>query len=241
MLLASGAGHSLGTDSRSCLLTATSTSATDAQKPYADLIARSKALTPAQKNQAQQIFNTGFTLWQSGDFQTALKAFKRGLDIDPANPQANYYYGDCLRQTKQRKDAVEFLTRAKEFGGSTTEGFKAETALEELAKPPTVDEMSSEELKDLYVGTWKEGNAEFKISKDAKGELIISGSLYVFLAGTYYFRDLKFDGKEITYTFRLDEKIFWQKTLHIVSPDRMEGTSVCSWAGTAPTFAIRVK
>jgi tetratricopeptide (TPR) repeat protein len=205
---------------------------------YADLVERSKALTPDQKNQAQQMFNTGFTLWQSGDFASATQAFKEGLDIDPANSQANYYYGDCLRQAKHRNEAIEYFKRANALGGGSPERFKAKAALDELAKPPTVDEMSSEELKDLYVGTWNEfgeGDREFKISKDAKGDLIISGSFYRFLAGTFYFMDLTFDGKQIT--FFINEPKF-ARTLHLVSPDKMEGSQNPS---SIKDFATRLK
>lgn len=50
---------------------------------YADLLVKSAALTVEQKAKAQQLFATGFGLWQSGNFEAAAKAFQDGLAIDP--------------------------------------------------------------------------------------------------------------------------------------------------------------
>src|SRR3989338_4591825 len=38
---------------------------------YTDLIARSRAMSPAQIAKAQEIFLTAFTLWRDGDFKSA--------------------------------------------------------------------------------------------------------------------------------------------------------------------------
>jgi len=102
--------------------------------PYADLVAKSVSLSPNQKSKAAQLFSTGFSLWQGGDFASAKMAFQEGLDIDPANPEANFYYGDSLRVLKQRREAAEYLRRASTLGAGSPESFKARTALAELAK-----------------------------------------------------------------------------------------------------------
>ena len=68
---------------------------------YADLRARSAALTPDQRAQAQHLFAAAFTLWQSGDFAAAQEGFAQGLVIDPANGMANYYMGDLLKRQNQ--------------------------------------------------------------------------------------------------------------------------------------------
>ena len=73
-----------------------------AQTDTAALTTKSAALGAEDKAKAQQLFATGFSLWQSGDFAAAELAFKQGLDIDPANAQANYYYGDCLARRKRQ-------------------------------------------------------------------------------------------------------------------------------------------
>jgi formylglycine-generating enzyme required for sulfatase activity len=107
--------------------------------PYAVLVARSAAASPADKQAAVQAFHAGFTLWQSGDFASAEAAFKQGLDLDPTNGMANFYYGDCLQRRGDNADAGEYMARAVFFGGQSTEAFKARTALASLPAPPAPD------------------------------------------------------------------------------------------------------
>jgi TolA-binding protein len=57
---------------------------------------RSQALLPAERERAQRVFDQAFALWQAGDFDSAKLGFERGLGIDPANGNANYYLGDIL-------------------------------------------------------------------------------------------------------------------------------------------------
>ena len=129
---------------------------TDAQTPYADLIARSKALTPAQSEQARKLFNTGFTLWQSGDFESAELGFKDGLEIDPANAPANFYYADCLLKKKDKTGAKEYLAHAAALGAGTAEGLKARVQLKQLlSAPKEISEMTPEEISKALVGEWK--------------------------------------------------------------------------------------
>ena len=108
------------------------------QAAYAELTARSAALTPEQKAQATQLFSTGFSLWQSGDFGSAALAFKQGLDLDSANAPANFYYGDCLKQTGDTKNAVDYFGRAAALGAGTAEGFKAKSAVDALTNVATI-------------------------------------------------------------------------------------------------------
>jgi len=104
--------------------------------PYADLIAKSNALSPADKARAKQIFMTGFDLWKSGDIASAMFAFKQGLDIDPTNGPANYYYADCLNRQGNQVDAFEYFSRAAALGGANKEAFEAQAALSGM--PPSV-------------------------------------------------------------------------------------------------------
>jgi len=96
---------------------------------YADLVARSRAMAPVQRNQALDLFKTGLQLWKSGNFASAMLAFKQGLDIDPANGPANYYYADCLHRLGNETDAREYYFRAITLGGSSKEAFLAQTIL----------------------------------------------------------------------------------------------------------------
>lgn len=122
---------------------------------YSAFVARSAALSPADKARAQQLFATGFSLWQSGDFAAAEIGFKNGLVIDPANALANYYYGDCLARRKDRARARDYLARAVAFGGMTAEGLKAQAELQQLSSAPThVDDMTTDDFRVALVGEW---------------------------------------------------------------------------------------
>jgi formylglycine-generating enzyme required for sulfatase activity len=106
---------------------------------YADLTARSSAASPADKQAALKAFAVGFTLWQSGDFPSAEAAFKQGLDLDPTNGMANFYYGDCLQRRGAKADAADYMARAVFFGGQSAEAFKAQTTLASLPSPTDLD------------------------------------------------------------------------------------------------------
>ena len=203
---------------------------------YSDLTRQSAALPPEQKAKARELFSTGFTLWQSGDFAAATIAFQTGLDIDPANGVANYYLGDCFRRAKQRQEAMEFLTRASVLGAGSPESFKAAAALKELAKPPVVEEMSPEQLKELYIGTWAmEGNSKFKftISHDDNGVLSIKGTAGSCFLGCAHYKKISADGKSIQFTVDND----WFYTFRLTGPNRFEGDARGPVNHT--TFAIR--
>jgi len=223
-----------------CLASAFGIARAQSTATYPELQKQSALLTSEQRNTARQLFETGFALWQSGEFGAAGKAFKRGLEIDPANVQANYFYGDSLQKAKQRKEASEYFKRASSLGAGTPEGFKAEAALEEIAKPVSVTEMAPEDLRELYVGNWiMEGSESylFAISITETGTLMVSGSPKCFLCSGEY-RDLVVDGKSVK--FRLDDNFLY--TFRLISPDRLEGT----YQGTGltagysgPAFAVR--
>lgn len=138
-----------------------------AQGSAADPAAVSSSLTNEQRAQARQLFATGFELWQGGDCAAAVLAFGQGLVIDPANPQANFYRGDCLQKLRRREEAAEAFKRAMTYGAGTPEGFKAQAALNALAKPASVQELSENDIKTLLVGNWRGygdcGNDNFEI------------------------------------------------------------------------------
>ena len=140
------------------------------------LTAQSAALTPEQRTQAQNLFATSFSLWQSGDFAAAEIGFQNGLAVDPANALANYYYGDCLARRKDRVKAKAFLERAVAFGKMTAEGLKAQAELAALETAATDPEsMSASELQQAFVGTWvwDLGQCVPRTGLETKGQLEI--------------------------------------------------------------------
>lgn len=193
----------------------------------AELSAKSTSLTDEERKGSQKSFSVGFDLWQSGDCNAAVMAFRRGLDIDPANPQANFYYGDCLQRLRRRDEAAEALRRAAKFGDGTPEGYKALAMLEAISKPPTLSEMSGEEKRKLFIGVWApkgDRDSAFTI-QEQDGKLTINGEASCFLcAGMSYF-DLEFLN-DTTIRFGITNPMatgnFYR--FRMVNPDYLEGT-----------------
>lgn len=182
-------------------------SAAWAQPSYADLAAQSAALSVEQRLEARRLFATGFELWQGGDCSAATLAFGQGLKLDPANPQANYYHGDCLLKLRRRDEATEAFRRSSALGAGSTEGFKAQAALESLAKPRTFQELGDDEIRPQLLGTWEVAQRcswgsttdSFRIdSIDADGRASIKEWG---LRGTL--EEFVFSGKRVNFTFAI--------------------------------------
>lgn len=61
------------------------------------------------------LFDIGSVYFEEGDFDSAINAYERILDIDPKNPQANYILGSVYMQAKQyRKAEIVLLSLIKE-------------------------------------------------------------------------------------------------------------------------------
>ena len=106
---------------------------------YADLISRAAAASPEDKQAARNAFHAGLALWKSGDFPSAEAAFKLGLDLEPTNGMADFYYGDCLQRRGDAAGAGDYMARAMFFGGQSPEAFKAQAALASLPAPADPD------------------------------------------------------------------------------------------------------
>jgi tetratricopeptide (TPR) repeat protein len=208
-----------------CAQERSSNTTTSPPMQHADVPDNSHSPTSDEKLQAQQLFSTGFGLWQSGDFESAAKAFKRGLSLDPRNIQANYYLGECLRKTNHREEAKQSYSRVVALGANTPEGFKAATALEQLAKPATPDEMTNDELIQAFVGTWKldYNGHEIKIYTDPAGKLQIKGSFGCFpIPPCIHYVNLSQEGNKVH--FSADTSLVAiSYSLQLVSQNRMTG------------------
>lgn len=133
-----------------------------ADMDYTALIATSSKLSPANREKAAALFSTAFQLWKSGDFGAAALAFRRGLDIDPANAAANYYYGDCLNRSNDLQGARLHLEIARKLGNGTAEQFKAEALLSTLKDIPIpANQLNGKQLEKALIGHW-EIISEFK-------------------------------------------------------------------------------
>jgi tetratricopeptide (TPR) repeat protein len=211
------------------------------------LAARSAALSPAERTQAQSLFATAFGLWQSGDFAAAEIAFRQGLDIDPANALANYYYGDCLARRKDRPEARVYLERAVALGGSTAEAFKARAALTSLDAAPTdVASMTESDIATALIGAW-DGNMigsnmgphfDLKILAVNGASLTVEGKRCYGLGCTHYTKGT-IVGDQVTLigpgTFSPDEVV----TGRLFAPGLIKGT--WSYQGNSEPFTATKK
>lgn len=215
---------------------------------YVDLTARSAALAPEQKAQAAQLFSTGFGLWQSGDFAASAIAFKQGLEIDPANATANFYYGDSLLKNRDKKGAAEYLSRAVAMGGTSPESFKAKAALDALSTPVPFSEMTNEDLKEVYAGHWETHSKAlltgsdiegyFDIAPDAKGQLAVSSIYKRTFFADHTAKNLVINGTNMQFCMGPDNECITTLTGRLVSPERIEGQwSAVGYSG--PYYAVK--
>lgn len=91
--------------------------------------AQSAKLSPTKKAEAQGIFKQAFDLFQSGEFDAAVKLFDSGLAIDPGNAPANYYLGETYARLKDNGKAALYYTRTVAIAPNTKEGALAATRL----------------------------------------------------------------------------------------------------------------
>jgi formylglycine-generating enzyme required for sulfatase activity len=92
---------------------------TDAQARHAALLARSRALTSAQKEQIDALIQKAAATAKNGDCAGAETPFRKVIDLDPANGDAYYGLGHCLQQQGNLAEAAEYLTRATRFPDSS--------------------------------------------------------------------------------------------------------------------------
>jgi hypothetical protein len=94
--------------------------------------AQDTGISPSER-QAKQLFQAAYEAWQKEDYTTAEDGFRRGLELDPYNAAANYYYADCLARRGDVIDSVTPLRLAVQYGGGTAEGQQAQDAAKGLA------------------------------------------------------------------------------------------------------------
>jgi hypothetical protein len=77
--------------------------------------------------QASAIFAKAYDLLRSGDIETSIAMFKRGLEIEPNNAPAHYYLGQALlkQSPPNEEEALQHFTQSSRLGPNTTEGADA--------------------------------------------------------------------------------------------------------------------
>ena len=108
-----------------------------------ELISHSRGLPAEAKQQIRDLLQQASGLLSSGNCERAISLFKRTIEIDPANANANLGIGQCLRQQGDLNGASEYLTRTVTMAALSpeTEAAKlaAMMALQALPPPPDSD------------------------------------------------------------------------------------------------------
>src|SRR5581483_11099329 len=88
--------------------------------------AKSNALTPEQREQARNLFESAFEHLRSGRLQAAQADFERGLAIDPANAVANFYLAETSSRLGDSARARTLYNKVIAIAPSSPEAIKAE-------------------------------------------------------------------------------------------------------------------
>jgi hypothetical protein len=106
---------------------------------YRDLIKRRQQVTKKSEAAALNTFATGFAAMQKQAYAKAEPEFRAGLDIDPGNSQANYFYSNCLAQRGAILPVIDYLSRAMLFATNDEEKRQAQDTLRAYANPQSTD------------------------------------------------------------------------------------------------------
>ncbi|MGD9981231.1 MAG: SUMF1/EgtB/PvdO family nonheme iron enzyme [Hyphomonadaceae bacterium] len=82
-----------------------------AEPRFAEIIARSAQLTPAQREEAASISATALQLWQQEQIAAAALLYASALALDPGNAAAAYHLGEIRMRSGQAADARELFLR----------------------------------------------------------------------------------------------------------------------------------
>ena len=104
------------------------------------------AQTAAQEA-AAELFGEGFTLYQSGDFDSAQEFFENGLQLDPQNVAALYFLGRVLEQRGDYNNAIIRYSAATKHGPQTKNGILAQLRLGTIEKKISI-------LFEKFAGPW---------------------------------------------------------------------------------------
>ena len=88
----------------------------------------------AQEEAALELFNEGFQLYQSGNFESAQERFESGLELAPKNTTALYYLGRVLEEQGDARGASVNYQAAFDSGPDTKDGILAKSRLDSLKK-----------------------------------------------------------------------------------------------------------
>ena len=125
-----------------------------------ELRAQSQAQKKPQLDEARQLFESAFKLFQQGDFSTAKIAFGRGFALDPGNGTAHFYMAETLMRMKESATAREQYGLALALLPSTsTESLKAGSALAKFGAKGSKDCAECPEMVVIPAGAFNMGSS----------------------------------------------------------------------------------
>ena len=81
---------------------------------------------------ASSWFSEAFALLQKGEYAGASAAYRRGLEVDPRNVAAHYYFGRALDGMGNTVEARSHYEMAAKLGPATPEGEIAKNVLADI-------------------------------------------------------------------------------------------------------------
>ena len=113
-----------------------------------------------QEEAALELFNEGFQLYQSGNFESAKERFESGLELAPKNTTALYYLGRVLEEQGDARGASVNYQAAFDSGPDTKDGILAKSAknrLDSRAKriEEEVNAAPSGQNTPLHIAAWE--------------------------------------------------------------------------------------
>ena len=97
---------------------------------------KSASLSAKERAETREFFKAAFAAYQAGRFEEAEVLFGKGLQIDQANVDAQFFFGMVLRERKKTADAIKAFSFAAALGPNTVNGTRAALAAKSLFVPP---------------------------------------------------------------------------------------------------------
>ena len=97
---------------------------------------KSASLSAKERAETREFFKAAFAAYQAGRFEEAEVLFGKGLQIDQANVDAQFFFGMVLRERKKTADAIKAFSFAAALGPNTVNGTRAALEAKSLMGNP---------------------------------------------------------------------------------------------------------
>ena len=140
-------------------------------------IAAADAADTSVQPTAKTLFIAAFELYKSGQFESAINAFERGLVQSPRNGKAHYYLAECLTHLGKIDEALVHYERTVEYDPASKEGVLAAAKLPLLRDPASRNADATSAMNSMYqrIGSaWKVAIVNGSVMKSYKSQCSVS-------------------------------------------------------------------